>query len=105
MTEILSNLQNKLQELGASNEQIQQTISKVDLSQINLQDIPATQEYLTGLFQELNFSPDLASNLVQSFTNSLVIPEEATNLADQATNLFGINLSEIPIIGDFFGGK
>jgi len=86
MQQIIENLKQSLLDQHVPNEQIQNIMNSVDISQINLQDFPATQEYLSQLLGGFNLPEDIVNQI--------------------STGLFGnLGINNIPGFGENSGGE
>lgn len=102
MQQIIENLRQSLINEHVPSEQIQSIVSSVDMSKINLQDLPATTEYLnqflTGMGLESSVIEIINSNIAENF-GSLGID----SIGDLGVSEDGIVGTIKNIFGGFFG--
>jgi hypothetical protein len=101
MQQIIENLKQSLLDQHVPNEQIQNIMNSVDVSQINLQDFSATQEYLSQLLGGFNLQEDVINQVNAGLFGNLGInniPGFDENSGDEILGQIGNAISGI------FGG-
>jgi len=102
MHQILQNLQQTLLNEHIPNEQVQNIINSVDISQLNVQDLPATTEYITQFLGNMGLQENVISHintsLVENFGNLGI-----NNIADLGVDPDGIINNVKNIFGGFIG--
>jgi hypothetical protein len=100
MQQILDALKQSMLNEHLPNEQIQNILSSVDITQLNLQDLPATQEYLSQFLADFNLQENIISHINTTFFENLGI-ENIPNLNIED----GIMGNIQNLIGGLFGGE
>jgi len=104
MQQIIDNLQQALLNEHVPNEQVQNIINSIDTSQLNVQDLPATTEYLSqflgGIGLEENIISHINTNLAQNF--GILGVDNLTDIGVEPDSILG-NMKSI--FGGFFGGE
>ena len=104
MQQIVENLKQSLLDQHIPNEQVQNIINSMDLSQINLQDLSSTTDYLTSFLTNIGLQEGVIntinSNLAENFGNFGI-----DNISDLGTNEDGVLGAVTNIFGKFFGGE
>ena len=102
MQQIIQSLQQALLSEHIPSEQVQNIISSIDLNQLNLQDLPATTEYLSqflgGFDLGENIINHINANLAENFANFGV--GDITDLGIDQDGIVG-NIQKM--FGGFFG--
>lgn len=100
MQQIIDVLKQSLLDQHVPSEQVQDIMNSVDVSQINLQDLPATQEYLGQFLSSFNLQETVISNINAGLFENLGI----SNIPglDPDNDILG---SVGNIISGFFGGN
>ena len=73
MQQIIDVLKQSLLDQHLPNEQVQTIINSVDMSQLNLQDLPATQEYLSQFLGGFNLQETVVNNISTGLFENLGI--------------------------------
>lgn len=73
MQQIIDVLKQSLLDQHLPNEQVQNIINSVDVGQLNLQDLPATQEYLSQFLGGLNLQETVVNNISAGLFQNLGI--------------------------------
>ena len=73
MQQIIDVLKQSLLDQHLTNEQVQNIINSVDMGQLNLQDLPATQEYLSQFLNGFNLPETVVNNISTGLFESLGI--------------------------------
>ena len=91
----LENLKNRLLENGLPLDQVTNIMNNIDLSKINLNDMGATQEYLSGILAGFNLDQGILNDILNGFLSDF-------NLGDH----FGGGIADHikSFLGDIFGG-
>lgn len=108
MQPTIQNLQQALLDEHVPSEQVQNIITSVDMSQLNMQDLPATTEYLGqflgGVGLEQGVIESINTNLAENFGAFGV--DNLADLGVEPEGFFGGIIENIKnIFGGFFGGE
>ena len=108
MSEIVNILSAKLMQAGVGGEQLQNILSSVNLSQLNLQDLSASQDYLFQFLENYGLDSNLVSGIVNSFFGdqnvlNILNPEILEQGGNLLNNDIGGILGNLGNLGSFFG--
>ena len=103
MQQIIQTIQQALIEEQIPTEQVQNIISSIDVSQLNILDLPATTEYISQFMSNIglqeNIIDHINTNLAESLGNF-----GTDNIADLGVDPKGLMDNIKNIFGGFFGG-
>ena len=103
MQQIIQTIQQALIEEQIPTEQVQNIISSIDVSQLNILDLPATTEYISQFMSNIglqeNIIDHINTNLAESLGNF-----GTDNIADLGVDPKGLMDNIKNIFGGFLGG-